>query len=271
MSIRESTGPRPLLALTSAARAICQLPTVPTQDWCDRAAECLAPLFGSSDVLILFSAGEGAGAPIDAIGVASRRGDPARLTETEDPRLSALRSRASRLESIHTPSGGTSVMRDGAWRSGSFGALWSGDSWSDLLVSETTVGTDGTSLSLVVVIATSGSGPEAADWLEAIVPVLGAHARGALGGTRANPRAWLTPREQEVMEQLIMGKSVKDIAETLGRSPHTVHDHVKQLHKKLNANTRGELIARALGRLSADGELDMSAAPAGGSRPSVTP
>ena len=52
-----------------------------------------------------------------------------------------------------------------------------------------------------------------------------------------------------VLEQLILGKSVREIAEMIQRSPHTVHDHVKNLHRKLGATSRGALIARALGRL----------------------
>jgi hypothetical protein len=39
---------------------------------------------------------------------------------------------------------------------------------------------------------------------------------------------------------------------------YTVHDHVKSLHKKLNANNRGQLVARALGHL---GPLSPSAEP----------
>jgi DNA-binding CsgD family transcriptional regulator len=62
-----------------------------------------------------------------------------------------------------------------------------------------------------------------------------------------NPRAWLTDREQGVLELLILGHSVRVIAEQLGRSAHTIHDHVKNLHKKIGASSRGELIAKALG------------------------
>jgi DNA-binding CsgD family transcriptional regulator len=59
--------------------------------------------------------------------------------------------------------------------------------------------------------------------------------------------AWVTPREQEVLELLVLGFSVREIGEKLGRSPHTVHDYVKSMHRKLNASNRGALVARALG------------------------
>jgi DNA-binding CsgD family transcriptional regulator len=59
--------------------------------------------------------------------------------------------------------------------------------------------------------------------------------------------AWVTPREQQVLELLVLGFSVREIGEKLGRSPHTVHDYVKSMHRKLNASNRGALVARALG------------------------
>ena len=58
---------------------------------------------------------------------------------------------------------------------------------------------------------------------------------------------WLTLREQVILNHLIDGRSVREIAEIVDRSQHTVHDHVKNLHKKLDATSRGQLIARAMG------------------------
>jgi DNA-binding CsgD family transcriptional regulator len=86
--------------------------------------------------------------------------------------------------------------------------------------------------------------------MKALLPVLARRAMVAIGTSRGQRGGWISPREQMVLEQLILGKSVRQIADDLGRSPHTVHDHVKALHKKLNASSRGELVARALGYLS---------------------
>ncbi len=70
--------------------------------------------------------------------------------------------------------------------------------------------------------------------------------RQALGnGETDNP--WLSVCEQRVLDMLTTGMSVPQIAKTQGRSPHTVHDHVKRLYAKLGANSRGELLARVLG------------------------
>lgn len=71
--------------------------------------------------------------------------------------------------------------------------------------------------------------------------------QSAYANFKPNPFQWLTQREQTILDHLVEGKSVRVIAECIGRSPHTVHDHVKNLHRKLNACSRGQLIARALG------------------------
>lgn len=65
--------------------------------------------------------------------------------------------------------------------------------------------------------------------------------------------AWLTPREQDVLERLVEGKSVREISDELERSQHTVHDYVKSLHRKLGATSRGELVAKVLGHVNATG------------------
>lgn len=82
--------------------------------------------------------------------------------------------------------------------------------------------------------------------LRSAMPVLSDRLRLALrgGGEQA---VWLSDREQRVLELLTSGLSVPEIAELLGRSQHTVHDYVKSLHRKLGTNTRGGLVARALG------------------------
>ncbi len=82
--------------------------------------------------------------------------------------------------------------------------------------------------------------------LSGLLPLIAHKANLALEQV-SNPKAWLTDREHEILDQLILGYSVRVIAANLGRSAHTVHDHVKNLHKKLGASSRGELIAKALG------------------------
>jgi DNA-binding CsgD family transcriptional regulator len=60
--------------------------------------------------------------------------------------------------------------------------------------------------------------------------------------------AWLSARESDVLDLVAVGYSVNEIAEHLDRSPHTVHDHLKAIHRKTGATSRGQLIAAATGR-----------------------
>ncbi len=50
----------------------------------------------------------------------------------------------------------------------------------------------------------------------------------------------LSEREREVLSLISTGHSVKQAAELLGISWHTVGDHVKSLYKKLGINTRAQ-------------------------------
>jgi len=52
----------------------------------------------------------------------------------------------------------------------------------------------------------------------------------------------LTIREKEVLVTLASGKITKEIAEALNISNHTVEQHKKNIRKKLNLTTVGELI-----------------------------
>jgi two-component system, NarL family, response regulator len=55
----------------------------------------------------------------------------------------------------------------------------------------------------------------------------------------------LSQRELEVLRQMAVGKSNKEIARALYISEHTVKDHVKTILKKLNAGSRTEATAVA--------------------------
>ncbi|MEQ8843942.1 MAG: helix-turn-helix transcriptional regulator [Phycisphaerales bacterium] len=86
--------------------------------------------------------------------------------------------------------------------------------------------------------------------LAATLPWALAIAHAALGQASPDqptpqPTPWLTKREAQVLEHLVQGHSVTQIAEALERSPHTVHDHVKALHRKLGVGSRASLVARA--------------------------
>lgn len=65
-----------------------------------------------------------------------------------------------------------------------------------------------------------------------------------LGTTMVEP---LTRRELEVLQLLARGLTNRQAAERLGLSEHTVKFHVAALLGKLNARTRAEAVARAIG------------------------
>ena len=64
--------------------------------------------------------------------------------------------------------------------------------------------------------------------------------------------AELPPRLREVLLRLTRGLGEKQLAAELKLSPHTVHDHVKALYRRLHVGSRGELLALCL-RLTAGG------------------
>jgi len=54
------------------------------------------------------------------------------------------------------------------------------------------------------------------------------------------------PREREVLAWLAAGKADREIAEILGRSVRTVHEHLEHLYAKLGVETRTAAVLRAL-------------------------
>ncbi len=80
-------------------------------------------------------------------------------------------------------------------------------------------------------------------FLELVTREVGTLARdGALvplGGRRTG----LPPRLQQVLEALRQGMSEKEVAAALGLSPHTVHNHVKRLHRRFGVANRAALLA----------------------------
>lgn len=56
----------------------------------------------------------------------------------------------------------------------------------------------------------------------------------------------LTPKEKEILQQLVKGKSFKMIADTIGTSYETVRTHMKNIYTKLHVNSNTEAVSKAL-------------------------
>ena len=56
---------------------------------------------------------------------------------------------------------------------------------------------------------------------------------------------FLSSREKEVLTAIAAGKSYKEMAQSFGISPHTIHAHIKKAYEKLQAATRGEALQKA--------------------------
>jgi DNA-binding NarL/FixJ family response regulator len=56
----------------------------------------------------------------------------------------------------------------------------------------------------------------------------------------------LTPREKEVLEQMVLGHSQKEIADQLFISSHTVNCHIQKIYDKLHVHSGVEAVSKAL-------------------------
>lgn len=56
----------------------------------------------------------------------------------------------------------------------------------------------------------------------------------------------LTPREKEILEATVQGRTKKEIAALLNLSFHTVDSHLRNIYEKLEVNTRTGAVAKAL-------------------------
>jgi DNA-binding CsgD family transcriptional regulator len=66
----------------------------------------------------------------------------------------------------------------------------------------------------------------------------------------AEPTRRLTPREHEIAMALEEGLSYKLVAARYGLSVDTVKNHIRAIYRKLEINSKGELLALALKRRS---------------------
>jgi len=71
-------------------------------------------------------------------------------------------------------------------------------------------------------------------------------ARKITGSFRPKVKSPLTTRETEVLNKLCDGDNYKSIADSLYISGHTVRAHIKSIYKKLQVNSRGGAVKKAM-------------------------
>jgi len=52
----------------------------------------------------------------------------------------------------------------------------------------------------------------------------------------------LTKKERQILERLALGKSYKEIADELGRSPQTIYSHSKRMYRKIDVSSKTEAV-----------------------------
>jgi two-component system response regulator NreC len=67
-----------------------------------------------------------------------------------------------------------------------------------------------------------------------------------LNGGKQNDSDRLTPREREVLRLIALGHTSVEIAHKLGLSPRTIETHRARIHRKLNLDTRAQLVRYAM-------------------------
>lgn len=70
----------------------------------------------------------------------------------------------------------------------------------------------------------------------------------SLAAITPDPRIELTPAQTKVLSQLKLGLIERQVAEQLGLSVHTVHNHTKKIYRAYDVSSRVELLLKLLPR-----------------------
>lgn len=229
-------GREACLRVARVVARLAALPAVPVRDWLDRAAAALSAMAEGSICVALM-------ARVGAQGSAVAHGSAGVGGAADQALAGMLRAGVRRMHHAGlTPVAGGACVRVGMpeeWLASALGRQLG----PATVVGAATIEGGWTLLAYVA----SGLEPQtAAAVLEAVLPLAAAAAARALGPALAHD-SWLTRQEQGVLELVVRGMSDREAGAVLGRSPHTVHEHVKSLHQKLGTRRRAELAARYFG------------------------
>jgi len=62
----------------------------------------------------------------------------------------------------------------------------------------------------------------------------------------SKPDYGLTPRERDILQQLVNGKTIKESAAALGITYYTADEYIRRVYEKLHVHTRGGAVAKAV-------------------------
>lgn len=243
-----------LSATARAARQIGQLPGAPTPDWGQRLAEVLTGADPATYAEVVVGTAGSPGPTFECRG--SSVGSWVENSEhgPDLRRRQLVRGLTARL---------AESARAGVWPVADVlgpddrAARWAGPAHAESLVAWYPIPVESDSSVRALLAhwtapqARLGLGPGVRrSVLRSLLPLIGERLRLAVGGT-VGRSSWLSVCEQRVLELLTAGLTIQEIADQLGRSQHTIHDHVKRIHRKLGTRSRGSLIARSLGAWAA--------------------
>ncbi len=248
-----------ILNLARSVLKISRLPAAPTFDWTSQAAKALAPLNqGTSTGVVVLQRDKNTNKyTVESSGV--------HISQAAQDSIESGQARCLIERISSTPIDLTDENKDTGyigsisrlfpqWVASKASLPWASPHPTQSLaayapMSNTTSKDPNTALALLVFASHDQPSipPIDSASLAAVLAVIADKASTAIQPDRSGSVLWLTQREQAILDLLIDGNSVREIAESIARSPHTVHDHVKNLHRKLGASSRGQLITRALG------------------------
>ena len=260
---RRLFGPEHLDRVAATVAAIARTPAFPTQDWCERLAFTLQPLGPDGAVVVLLAefGADGVVRAVEASGAVA--GPEAAPFDPHTVHPVGAHEAGWRPRDTGDDAGSVALADGAPWRASPACDRWRSRGVEALLTASARMSEAEPSRRFVVEFGLTSARDAGAELttLEAVLPYAVDRARVAFGPTTTSAADRVTPQERVILELLATGRTVKQVAEWMQRSPHTVHDHVKSLHRKLEAKSRGELIARAFGHRPDVAEAAGGAAP----------
>ena len=210
-------------ALVEATERLCDLPGIATQNWCDRAASAIA-LLTTGPVVVAIGELNGTALRVEAYGIASRTGVPADTTRALHARF---RDIAPLDWGVCEPSEWNArvqtatceCLQDEDYARSKSAAQWRDAGAHGVIASAARYAPKDERRVVLVEVGATGS---KADWFPSILKLsvdaaMGPScvARDGSATSRSCPRM-LTSREQEILDLLALGLSVRVIADELG-------------------------------------------------------